>query len=307
MKKKLMAKILITGGSGLIGTRLSKMLLQQGHQPAWLSRNAKPAGPVQMFEWNIEKKQVDKKAFEDTEVVIHLAGAGIADKRWTKRYKQEIINSRVKSAAVICETLLSGEYPVKKVIGASAVGYYGAVPTKREFTETDAPGHDFLSQVCIKWENSYQPLVNAGIPVVVLRTAVVLAKNGGAYNKMRPVFALGLGAPVAPGRQAFPWIHIDDLCRLYIKASLDNNMRGVFNAVAPQQLTNREFSAALAKSLGKPFFMPAVPALFLRLALGELSSTLTTGVSISSGKVLETGFEFQYRTIDAALSALATQ
>lgn len=301
-----MAKILISGGSGMIGRAVSELLLKGGHEVRWLSRGEGNSHGIRKFRWDPENNTIDARAFDGVNHLIHLAGAGIADHRWTAAYKKKIIQSRIKSAELLFNTLVRNGVKIDSLVGASAVGLYGAGSGGHVYTESDPPGNDFLSKVCVEWENSYQSFSEAGIRVAVIRTGIVLSQHGGAYKKLKPLFSKGLGAVVGNGNQAFPWIHIHDLAALYCEALFSENYRGAYNATAAEQVNNREFSLALAKSFRKPLILPAVPAFLLKLALGELSTTLLTGEKISNQKLLDTNFKFKFPGLTAALKDLAS-
>ena len=300
-----MAKILITGGSGLVGNAISERLLKTGHEPIWLSRESGSSKGIKKFKWDIAKNYIDEKAFEGVDSIIHLAGAGIADKRWTAEYKQQIIDSRVKSAELLFDHISKHNIKIKTLVGGSAIGYYGAIQSQKTFTEKDEPGTDFLAKTCVQWEKSYEPFINAGIRTSIIRTAVVLSKNGGAYAKMVPVFKLGFGAALASGKQYFPWIHINDIAGIYIHALFDQTIHGIYNATATEVPTNKDFSKQLAKSYNKPFFLPNVPKVLLKLAMGEGSVMVTEGIKISNQKIIDTGYKFEFDSIEKALKDLA--
>lgn len=299
-----MAKILITGGSGLLGRAISQLLLKEGHQPIWLSRSEGSENGIKTFTWNLVSRTIDEKAFEGVEHIIHLAGSGIVDKRWSLAYKKELLESRVKSSELLQDYILKTKCPLKSFVGGSAIGYYGAVENNHVFTEGDLPGRDFLAETCVNWEKSYLPLTTAGIRTSIIRTGIVLSKNGGAYAKMVFPFKLGLGAAVASGKQAFPWIHIDDIAALFVRALFDEKYSGIYNGVSSETTSNLEFSQQLAKSLKRPFFLPKVPAFILHLALGERAVTLTKGAFVSNQKIKESGFRFNYEQLSDALIAL---
>jgi len=299
-----MAKILITGGSGLVGSAISELLLKQGHEPRWLSREKGTAGRIQKFKWDLSTNYIDPAAFDGVEAVIHLAGAGIIDKRWTNSYKKEISDSRVKSSALLFDSLSKNNYKIKTLVGASAVGYYGSAESEHTYTETDSAGNDFLSEVCKIWEKSYTPFLEAGIRTSIIRTGIVLSKNGGAYAKMVPPFKFGLGAALGSGRQYFPWIHMDDLVGIFVHTLFNEKTHGPYNAASTEPVTNKQFSQSLAKSLHKPFFLPNVPAFALNLVLGESAVTVTRGVKISNEKIKKSGYRFQYDALEKALENL---
>jgi len=299
-----MAKILITGGSGLVGRAISELLLKKGHEISWLSREKGNWRSIQKFRWDLKSGYIDEAAFTGVEALIHLAGTGIIDKLWTNAFKKEIIASRVKSSQLLFDTISKNNFEIKTLVGSSAVGYYGSVQSEHCYSENDAPGSDFLAQTCIAWEKSYAPFINSGIRTVIIRTGVVLSKEGGAYEKMLPAFRLGLGAPLASGKQYFPWIHIKDLAGIFIHALLHENMSGPYNAAASRPVNNREFSRELAKSLNRPLLLPPVPAFVLKLALGERAVTITSGLKINNKKIKAAGFEFEFDDLENALKNL---
>jgi hypothetical protein len=300
-----MSKILITGGSGLIGKKISELLLKLGREPVWLSREGNTQGKIKSYQWDIQKRTVDEKAFEGVEQIVHLAGAGIADKRWTEAYKQNIIDSRVKSSELLLEHITKKNIKIKTLVGGSAIGYYGAKQSDKVVNENESPGNDFLAESCVLWEKSYLPFSNLGIRVTVIRTGVVLSRDGGAYPKMAMPFKMGLGAALGSGKQFFPWIHINDVANIFVHALLHETMDGIYNAVCSEYVTNKDFSKQLAKSFHKVFFLPNVPAFVLRLAMGENALMVTEGLKIDNTKIKKTGFVFEFETLDAALKDLA--
>ena len=291
-----MAKILITGGTGLVGSRLTKLLMDKNHEVAILTRSPDAKNE---YQWDIQKKTTDTKAFENTDYIIHLAGAGIADERWTKERKKVIIDSRVESANLLFETVKKENIHLKGFISASGSGYYGAVTTDKIFTETDKVGNDFLGEVCEKWENAAHQFKALKIPVTILRTGIVLSEKGGALEKMK----LPVISPLGSGKQYMPWIHIDDLCEMYIQA-IESNLLGVFNAVGPEHHTSTTFSKTLAKSIHRPYLGICVPSFMLKLLYGDMSKILLEGSRISSKKIEQTGYSFQYETLEKALNNL---
>ena len=292
-----MTKILITGGTGLVGTHLTKKLIEQNFEVAILTRNPKQKNE---FKWDISKGYVDEKAFENIDFIIHLAGAGIADERWSEKRKQIIITSRVASANLLFSKVKDLKIPLKKFISASATGFYGAITTDKIFTEKDIAANDFLGNVCVLWENAALQFEKQNIKTTILRTGIVLSKNGGALAKMKtPIIA-----PIGSGKQFIPWIHIDDLCEMYLKAIKDEKMIGIFNAVAPEHQTSKAFSKSLSKSIER-FFLPiGVPAFLLKLLFGNMAVILLKGSRVSSKKIIKNGFTFQYPTLKKAFKNL---
>jgi len=290
-----MAKILITGGTGLIGQLLQNKLVDMNHTVCVLTRSPRRKNA---FYWNVTNNEIDEKAFIDIEYIIHLAGAGIADKRWTSKRKQEIINSRTKSTELLFSKICQLKTPLKGFISASAIGYYGAITSENIFKESDKPANDFISNVCQQWEASSLKFETLNIPVTILRTAIVLSKNGGALKKMNTPIAI---TPIASGKQYIPWIHIEDLTNLFIKAIEDTTFTGIYNAVAPEHQTNFSFSKILANKSNKQFLPIGVPKFLLQLLFREMAILITTGSRVSSKKIEETGFSFFYKKLDKAL------
>jgi uncharacterized protein (TIGR01777 family) len=291
-----MAKIVITGGTGLVGTRLTEMLREKHHKVLILSRN--PSNENEL-KWDIAKGYIDKKAFENTDYIIHLAGAGIAEEKWTDKRKKIIIDSRVETTNLLFNTIKENDIKLKGFISASGIGYYGAITTAKIFKETDAVGNDYIGDVCQKWENAAHQFDVLKIPVTILRTGIVLSKTGGALEKMRtPVIS-----PLGSGNQYLPWIHIDDLCEMYIDA-IEGKLNGVYNAVAPEHHTSKTFSKTLAKSINRPFVGINVPGFMLKLLFGDLSQILLEGSRISAEKIKNSGFIFKFETLKKALNNL---
>ena len=300
-----MAVILITGGTGLVGKALTRHLLAQGHEVRILSRKPKPGSAVKAFLWNVEEQQIDAAAVDGIEHMVHLAGAGVAEKRWTKAKKKEIIDSRVESMKLINTVLKKKGICLKSFVGASAIGIYGMTTSEKIYTEQDQPGLDFLSEVCTLWENSYKGL--EAEKTCILRFGVVLSGKGGALKRLLPLFNLGLGSAVGSGKQYMPWIHLYDMVQLIDQALFNPHLTGIYNAVAPEHVTSRQFSEQLAKSLSKPFFVPKVPAFLLKLLFGKMANVLLQGSRVSSDKLLKTGFMFRYPTIAGALNEIVAK
>jgi uncharacterized protein (TIGR01777 family) len=288
-----MSKILITGGTGLVGTRLTQMLVDRNHDVVILSRNPKNKNE---FKWDVSKNYVNIEAFKNVDYIIHLAGAGIADERWNAERKKIIIDSRVKTANLIFNVIKENSIKIKGFISASGIGYYGAVTTTTIFKETDTVGNDFLGDVCKKWEDAAHQFSTESIPVTILRTGIVLAKKGGALDKMKtPIIS-----PLGSGNQYLAWIHIDDLCQMYIQ-SIEANLIGIYNAVAPQHQTSITFSKTLADSIKKPYLGIGVPGFMLKILFGELAVILLEGSRISTKKIEKNGFSFRFKTLKKAL------
>jgi uncharacterized protein (TIGR01777 family) len=296
-----MAIILITGGSGLVGKDLTKRLILEGHEVRILSRYPKSTDRIKSFFWNVEKQEIDEKAFEDVEHIVHLAGSGIADKRWTIERKKDIIDSRVNSMKLITDTVKRKKIQLKSFVGASAIGIYGMTTSEKIFSETDSGADDFLSSSCTQWENSYKEIQSFSEKTCIIRIGVVLSKDGGVLKRLLPLFQLGLGSAVGSGKQYMPWIFIDDLVAVFYEALFNQKFSGIYNAVSSEHITNQQFSKHLAKNLSKPFFLPNVPAFLLKLLFGEMANVLLEGSRVSNQKLIYEGFEFKYSTLSDAL------
>jgi uncharacterized protein (TIGR01777 family) len=299
-----MATVLITGGTGLVGRHLGKKLKEKGYDVAILSRTSKQGTDLPVYTWDLEKWEIEKEAIERTDYIIHLAGAGIGDRRWTKKRKQVIIDSRVKTGQLIFSKIKEQRKNLKAFISASAIGYYGMVTTDKIFTEQDPPANDFLGDTCRQWEEMSNNFKDLGIRTVQIRTGVILTSNGGALSKMIIPVKMGIGSAVGNGNQYLPWIQIDDLCGIYIKAIENKQMTGAYNAVAPEHLTNKEFTRKLARILKKPFWFPNIPAVVMKLIFGEMSEMLLNGSKVSADKINATGYRFLFPDLESALKHL---
>ena len=302
-----MAVILISGGTGLVGKALTKRLIIEGHEVRILSRNPQSSPQLKSYYWNVEKNEIDKKAFDGVEHIVHLAGSGIADKRWTDTRKQDIIDSRVNSMKLITDVVKKKNINLKSFVGASAIGIYGMTTSEKIYTETDKGANDFLTQSCAQWENSYQQIQTLSAKSSIIRIGVVLSKDGGALKKLLPLFQLGLGSAVGSGKQYMPWIHIEDLVSVFHEALFNSNYNGIYNAVSSEKTTSDSFSKQLAKSLSKPFFLPRVPAFVLKLLFGEMANVLLEGSPISNQKLIHAGFQLKYPTLSEALQEIVAK
>ena len=295
-------KILITGASGLIGSRLTQMLTQKGYQVSHLGRTKK-TGSVESFVWDVEKGELDQQALVGVHAIINLAGAGVADKRWNEKRKKEILESRTKSSALLYQVLKETNHTVKTVVSASAIGYYGFCLDERIFSEESNPGSDYLAQVTKAWETEVDRIASLGIRVAKIRIGIVLSEKGGALAEMAKPVRLGVGAPLGTGKQYLSWIHIDDLCAMFIKAVEDEHMQGAYNAVC-NWITNEAMTKSIAKVLNKPLLLPPVPGFIMKIIVGEMAVIVVNGSKVSSDKIRKTGFTFQYPELNEALSAL---
>lgn len=296
-------KILITGASGLVGSRLTLLLLQKGYRVSHLGRNKK-TGTVASYTWDVDKGTLDPEALQGVDAIVHLAGAGVAEKRWTEKRKKEIIESRTKSSALLFKALKENIHSVKAVVSASAIGYYGFANPEQLFTEQSPPGTDFMAQVTAQWEKAVDEISTLNIRVVKMRIGIVLSDKGGALVELAKPVRYGVGAPLGSGKQDVSWIHLDDLCAMFIHAIEKEDMQGAYNAASGQWLTNREITREIAKALHKPLWLPAVPAFALKMVLGEMAAVVLAGSKVSADKIRKTGFTFQYTDIRQALENL---
>lgn len=298
-----MKDILITGGTGLLGTRMTELLHEKGYTVKYLSRSPKKAGDVPAFHWDIEKQEMDPEALKNTGTIIHLAGAGVADKRWTPERKEIILQSRTKSAALLKEMLSNHPNEVNTFISASGISFYGN-DDDGIMTEDSPPASDYLADVARAWENAAD-LIGEIVPrVVKIRIGVVLSDKGGALPKLSQPVQWWVGAPLGSGRQPMSWIHIDDLIGIFLHVLEHTELSGVYNGVAPNPVTNKEMTKAIAKVLNKPVFLPPVPSFVLKMMLGEMADMILGGTRISSEKIRKTGFVFSFPELDPALHDL---
>lgn len=296
--------ILVTGATGFVGRQLVKLLIENNHEVRILStrKNATLAGAT-AFYWQPNHFEMDESALEGVESIIHLAGATVS-KRWTIAYKQEIFDSRTRTGETLFRALAKQKArTAKSLISASAVGYYPSSLTQ-EYVETNSPANDFLGQVCQHWEAASDKFTQLNMRVAKLRIGIVLGREGGVLAQLEPVTKLGLGAPLGNGKQWMSWIHVEDLCRLFLFAAENQAVSGPLNAGGAAPLSNRALSKALAKKLKRPFFAPAIPAFALKLALGEMATIALMSQKVSDAKTKSLGFEYRYKTIETALNAL---
>ena len=292
--------ILLTGGTGLIGTQLTKALLAKGYQVSHLDRKPGKNPQVKTYLLDVTKGEIDATCINGVDTIIHLAGAGIVGKRWTDERKKEIINSRTQSIGLIYDLLKKKNHLVKSVISASATGYYGDRADEL-LTEESAPGNDFLAEVCIKWEQAADAGLDTGLRVVKLRTGVVLDKNGGALPQLANPIKWGIGSPMGSGKQWMPWIHWKDVVKLYLYAIENSALKGVYNMTGPNPVTNQELTKAVAKQLRKPLWAPNVPEFVLKLILGEMRAVVMESDRTSAQKIEDAGFKFDFPELQDAL------
>lgn len=287
-----------------MGVHLTHQLLQKGYRVAWLSRNPVENAQIKAFKWDVATGTIDPKALEFADALVHLAGAGIADKPWSAKRKQEIVDSRVKSTELLVKQLKLQKTELEVVVAASAVGYYGALTSDHVFVENDSPANDYLGTTTQRWEKATNTFRELGIKTVQYRLGVVLTKEGGALAKMAAPVKFGLGAPLGSGKQIVPWIHVDDLCAMIVDALEKKIPDGVYNAVAPAITSNKEFMKTLSKVMKRPHFFPAVPGFMMRAIMGEMADMVLEGSAVSADKITTAGFPFRYVKLDEALKSL---
>lgn len=297
-------KVLITGGSGLVGRYLTSLLLSEGYTVAHLSRKHDQFGRVRVHRWDPGKQILDPVVLDGTDVIVHLAGENIGSGRWTASRKKEIMESRVNSAMLLYNTVRKNKIPLKAFISASGAGFYGQVTIDRIFSEADPPGQGFLAEVCRRWEEAAGNFESSGIRTVKIRSAVVLEKNDAALKRLMMSSKAGFLVRIGKGEQYMPWIHVADLCRIYLKAVSDQRMSGTYNAVSPRHVTHREFMAALSDVTGKYLLPVCVPPLMLEMAYGEMSGVILRGSRISPEKIISAGFNFEHGDLYEALADL---
>jgi uncharacterized protein (TIGR01777 family) len=295
--------ILITGGSGLLGRQLTKALLSLGHTVSHLSRSAGKDPHVKTFLWDVKKGHIDPHCIDGVDTIIHLAGAGIADKRWTDSRKREIIESRTKSIGLIYGLMKEKAHKIHSVISASGINYYGNRGDDL-LTEESAPAHDFIGNCCIEWENAVDEGKQFNLRILKFRTGVVLTTEGGALPQLALPVKLAVGSPLGTGRQWVPWIHHKDAIGMYLMGLDNETMSGVYNMVAPLPVTNKEMTAAVAKQLHRPLWAPNVPAFLIKLLFGEMASLVLGSTKASAQKIEVAGFKFNYPDIASALKEI---
>ena len=294
-----MKSVLISGATGLIGQNLVQKLKSKSWEVRTLSRKQSESH----FYWNPENAEIDEKAFENLDAIIHLAGAPIS-KRWTNSYKKELYKSRINSAELLFETARKLNAPIKTFITASGVNYYGTQTSDIVYEETHSFTDDFLGRICFDLEQTAQKFETLGTRVCAVRTAAVLSPDGGMLKELIPLANKFLLSPLGSGKQILPWIHIEDMVNIYIHLLENETLSGAFNATASQIINNRDFTYQLAKHLNKKIILPAVPGFILKTVLGEMSSILLEGTAVSNSKIKNSGFEFQFEELKPALDDL---
>lgn len=304
-----MQTVLITGGTGMIGQALTTHLCAQGYQVIIVSRsNPKQITPgLSYVQWDIKKEIMDISALQKADIIVHLAGAGVADKRWSVKRKKEILDSRVDAGNFLVKLLSTHTHKVKTIISASAIGWYGPDTPQslvQGFQETDTLDHSFLGNTCNSWEQSVQPLVALGIRLITLRIGIVLNPKGGALLEFIKPAKFGLATILGNGKQMISWIHQTDLCRMIQYVIENESTKGVFNAVSPHPVSNKELVKEVAGQMHSFYIPILVPSIMLKIILGEMSIEVLKSAKVSSRKIQSQGFQFSFPHIKEAIQNL---
>ena len=301
--------ILITGGTGLLGHALTDLLKRQGYQIIILTRSLKDVKndeTVSYALWDVQKKTIDVDALQKADHIIHLAGAGVVDKKWTAEYKKEILESRTESSKLLIDSLKNITHKVKTIVSASAIGWYGEDKmTGKAFTEDDPADTTFLGETCKLWEASVTPAEELGIRVCKIRIGILLSNDGGAFAEFVKPIKFGFATILGSGKQMVSWIHINDVCRIFVQAIEDTSMTGSYNAVAPEPVSNKTLMLKIGDKLkGKFYVSMHVPVFVLKIMMGQRSVEILKSATVSATKIKATGFTFLYPSLDAALNDL---
>ena len=298
--------VLITGGTGLIGKHLTSLLLSEGYRVSVLSRHSGNQGDeVLIHKWSPEKKFLDPSVFKGVDYVIHLAGENLGKKRWTTARKKRLLESRVSTAKLLYNVIESNNINIKAFITASGSNYYGTLTSEKIFSENDQPGEDFLAALCQKWEDAADLFRQSGFRTVILRQGIVLQKDNPALKRLIFPSRFGFLVRVGNGKQYMPWIHINDLVNIYLKAINDNSMTGPYNASSPRNITYNEFIETMGIVLKRSVILP-LPAFLIRLIFGKMADLILNGSRVSAKKIQDTGFRFFYSDLRYALENLFT-
>lgn len=314
-----MKNILIAGGTGTIGIRLCTILLEKGYSVTVLSRKTdinqiKPLKALQdkhlhirLAHWNVQEQTIEEQAVAEADCIVNLAGAGIADERWSAERKAEMVQSRTQSAALIIKGLRDVNNKVTTVVNSSAIGWYGVDKsgTAKGFTEDMPAANDYLGDTCKAWEDSISGVKELGKRLVIIRTGIVLSKDGGAFVEFEKPLNFRMAAILGNGKQIVSWIHVEDICNIYVHAIENENLHGVYNASAPHPVSNKNLVLAMAKAkYGKGYLPMHVPAFALKIAMGEMSQEVLKSTTANAQKINDSGFVFKYPTIDKAVADL---
>lgn len=300
--------VLITGGSGLVGSALSQMLRSDGYSVRWLTRCIRSTVEgVEQYLWDVDKGEIDAKAFHQLDAIIHLAGCNIAEKPWTAARKQEIIDSRCKPLQLLEKQIKELDQKPGCIISASAIGIYPGHDFSAQLDESASLGTGFTAEVCKQWESALLPFNQMGVRTASIRTGLVLSHAGGALPRLITLCKMRIASPIGSGKQAFAWIHSNDLCSVFQFALENEHITGAINAVAPQSTSNAAFMASLSHAMMKRQIMPSVPAIVVRLLFGDRSQMLLEGSNIVPQRLIDQGFVFKYPSCEMALRQILAQ
>lgn len=295
-----MKKVLITG-TGTIAKALAHHLDKKGYRVNFLSTSKSYYGKFPCFHWDVSKGKIDSAAFVDVEHIIHLAGAGIADKKWSNERKDLLESSRVDSAKLILENLKRLDCKIKTFISASGSNYYGTVTRSESFREEEEAGRDFIGQLCENWEKAAFEFKEIEARVCVLRTGIVLSTQGGALPRLKKIAKCFMAAPIGRGKQMMPWIHIDDLCSMYEHVMENESCSGPYNAVSTEKVCNRYFTRTVAKVVKRPVWPIGIPSFLLKLIYGEMAGLLLYGTHLENKRIISSGFNFHFTRLSEAI------
>jgi uncharacterized protein (TIGR01777 family) len=304
-----MQTVLITGGTGMVGQALTNYLIDKGYEVIVLTRSNKRSSRLHLSYalWDIEKQFIDPEALKLADIIVHLAGESVATKRWTKKRKEAIVQSRVQSGALLVKALKENEHKVKTVVTASAIGWYGpdtANSLQNGFKESDPSDDSYLGATCKQWEESIHEIASLGIRLVTLRIGIVFNKRGGALAEFIKPAQFGMATLLGTGTQMVSWIHQQDLCKMIVYAAETQAVQGVYNAVSPEVVTNKVLVEAVANKFHKHHLTLSVPVFALKIMLGEMSVEVLKSAKVSSEKIQSAGFSFDYPNLDTALTQL---
>ncbi|MDX1718995.1 MAG: TIGR01777 family oxidoreductase [Salegentibacter mishustinae] len=298
-------RVLITGATGLIGSKISQLCRDKGMQVHYLSTSKdklENKADYKGFYWNPNNNEIDSEAIKGVDAIINLVGASIAE-RWTPEQKKAILKSRTETAHLLYKCLQENEHQVKNLVSASAIGIYPSSLEKLYSEEDKGVDDSFVGEVVVKWEEAVDNFKDLGIEVAKIRIGLVLAENGGVLQKLKEPVNFNVGSPLGSGKQWQSWIHIDDISGIFLFA-LENQLSGIYNAVAPNPVTNKELVNEVASQMGKPVWLPNVPKVALKLVLGEMSHIVLSSQLVSSDKIEQEGYNFKYVNLAKALEDL---